>query len=167
MIALMLVLSVFFHTTTQLDDWFEDWSARVDDDFLSGQLLAELDGMLDRHPYWGNPPVASTSRPSNSGMGDDVEQWRSLVEQHFNSEDVWRVLCLMAHESGGNENAHNPNDPGSGAYGLMQVLGSWADNFGYVPNDLFDPSVNLSIARKLRDNGGWSHWSPYNRGLCR
>ncbi len=165
MIALMLFLSIFFHTTTQLDEWFEDWSTRVGDDYLSGQLLAELNDMLDRHPYWGDPPVSPTTpRPSNSGMEGNVEQWRSLVEQHFNSGDVWRVLCLMAHESGGNERAYNPS---SGASGLMQVLASWADNFGYVPSDLFDPSVNLAIARKLRDDGGWSHWSPYNRGLCR
>ncbi len=164
MIALMLFLSVFFHTTTQLDEWFEDWSTRVGDDYLSGQLLAELDDMLERHPYWGDPPVASPSRPSSSGVSYNVEQWRPLVEQHFNSGDVWRVLCLMAHESKGDPNAFNPS---SGASGLMQVLASWADNFGYVPSDLFDPSVNLAIARKLRDDGGWRHWSPYNRGLCR
>jgi len=164
MIAVMLFLSVFFHTTTQLDEWFEDWSARMDDDYMSGQLLAELDVMLERHPYWGDPPVTTTTRPSNSGVSYNVEQWRPLVEQHFNSGDVWRVLCLMAHESKGDPNAYNPS---SGASGLMQVLASWADNFGYVPNDLFDPSVNLSIARKLRDDGGWRHWSPYNRGLCR
>ena len=165
MIALLLFLSVLFHTTTQLDDWFDDWSARVGDDYMTGQLLAELDDMVDRHPYWGDPPVTNTtvSRPSNSGMGDNVEQWRPLVEQHFSSGDVWRVLCLMAHESGGNPSAYNP----SGASGLMQILASWADNFGYVPNDLFNPSINLAIARKLYDDGGWSHWNPYLRGLCR
>ena len=166
MIALLLVLSVFFHTATQLDEWFEDWSTRVDNDYLSGLLLAELDDMQERHPYWGDPPVTSstTSRPSSSGMGGNTEQWRSLVEQHFNSEDVWRVLCLMAHESVGNELAYNP----SGASGLMQILASWADDFGYVPTDLFNPSVNLFIARQLRDSkAGWNHWNPYQRGLCR
>ena len=165
MIALLLFLSVLFHTTTQLDDWFDDWSARVGDDYMSGQLLAELDDMLERHPYWGDPPVTSTTSPRpSSGVSYNVEQWRPLVEQHFNSGDVWRVLCLMAHESQGDPNAFNPS---FGASGLMQVLASWADNFGYVPSDLFNPSVNLAIARILRDDGGWRHWSPYNRGLCR
>ena len=165
MIALLLVLSVLFHTTTQLDEWFEDWSTRVGDDYLSGQLLAELNDMEDRHPYWGDPPVAASSRPSSSGVSYNVAQWEPLVAQHFNSGDVWRVLCLMAHESKGDPNAYNSS---SGASGLMQVLASWADNFGYVPNDLFNPSVNLSKARQLRDSSmGWRHWSPYNRGLCR
>jgi membrane-bound lytic murein transglycosylase MltF len=93
-----------------------------------------------------------------------VEQWRPLVATYFGdipgAVDI--CLCLMARESGGNPDAYNP----SGASGLMQVLSGWADNFGYTPADLFNPSVNLAIARALYDDGGWKHWSPWLRGAC-
>lgn len=95
------------------------------------------------------------------GVGSNVEQWRGLVSQY--DWPVNTALCLMEYESGGNPSAYNP----SGASGLMQVLASWADNFGYTPSDLFDPAINLEVAYQLYRTGGWSHWSPWNRGACR
>lgn len=110
------------------------------------------------------PEPTKPARPSvYRGMGSNVEQWRPLVSQYFNPGDVDTVMCLIGKESGGNTNARNRS---SGASGLMQVLPGWASDFGYHPNDLFNPSVNLSISRYLRDNGGWNHWSPYKRGAC-
>ena len=97
-------------------------------------------------------------------MGADVEVWRPLVAVYFTGRDIDRVLCLMQQESGGNPNARNPR---SGAAGLMQVLPSWAEVFGYDVADLFDPSVNLWISVQLADRHGWSSWSPYQRGACR
>jgi hypothetical protein len=92
---------------------------------------------------------------------EGVEQWRPLVESYAWNVDV--ALCLMWYESRGDPNAQNPS---SGASGLMQVLPSWADNFGVMPADLFDPVVNLNISFALYVDGGWSHWSPWNRGEC-
>jgi soluble lytic murein transglycosylase-like protein len=94
-------------------------------------------------------------------MGSGVEQWRGLVSSY--GWDVEIALCLMSYESGGNPNAQNRS---SGASGLMQVLPSWADNFGYTPADLFIPEVNLSISYALYLDGGWNHWSPWKRGAC-
>jgi len=102
-------------------------------------------------------------QPADSGMGDGVEQWRGLVTAYFGGGLADTALCLMQHESGGNPNAQNSS---SGASGLMQVLPSWAGKFGYNESDLFNPDVNLSISKALYDDGGWSHWSPYNRGEC-
>ena len=148
---------MLFHTTTQFDEWFEDWSTRVGNDYLNGQLLAEFDNMRDRHPYWGNPPAVTSRR-----MGGNVTQWADLILVYFPQADLPRVLCVMTFESGGNPNAYNSN---SGASGLMQILSSWADDFGYVPGDLFNPSVNLAVARQLR-NETWSHWNPVKDGRC-
>ena len=103
--------------------------------------------------------------PADTGMGSDVEQWRGLVTEYFGDVGGVEVaLCLMSHESGGNQNATNPS---SGASGLMQVLPSWADVFGVTRDALYDPATNLSISRALYDDGGWGHWSPWNRGECR
>ena len=97
-------------------------------------------------------------------MGPDVGRWRVLVDVYFNADDVDRVICLMEKESGGNPNALNRS---SGAAGLMQVMPSWAGVFGYTPDDLFDPIVNLWIASQIREQQGWGAWSPYLRGSCR
>ena len=94
---------------------------------------------------------------------DSVEEWRPLVAGHFPPEAVDTALCLMELESGGNPNAQNPS---SGASGLFQVLPSWADNFDMRPVDLFVPEKNVYVARQLYDDGGWGHWSPWNRGEC-
>lgn len=94
-------------------------------------------------------------------MGAGVEQWRPLVSTYGWNVDI--ALCLMQAESGGNPDAQNPS---SGASGLMQVLPSWADNFGVTPADLFDPVTNLNISYALYQDGGWGHWSPWNRGAC-
>lgn len=101
--------------------------------------------------------------PANTGMGSDVEQWRSLVTSYFGANLTDTALCLMSFESGGNPGAQNPS---SGASGLMQVLPSWADTFGVTRDALFDPATNLNISRALYDDGGWGHWSPWNRGEC-
>ena len=99
------------------------------------------------------------------GMGSNVEQWRGLVSAHFPSEAVDRMMCLMKHESGGNPGAKNPR---SSARGLFQILGSlWAPHFGVAPDDLYDPELNVLLARRIWDRQGYGAWSPWNRGLCR
>ena len=144
------------------------------------------EGVWDRLAHWSEQEAAkglTTSRldalqeliPSISecsqaelleheGMGSDVERWRDLVEVYFDADEVDRVICLMQSESGGNPNARNQS---SGASGLMQVMPGWADVFGYTPEDLFDPTVNLWIASQIRQDQGWAAWTPYQRGYCR
>lgn len=101
------------------------------------------------------PKPPEPTPPPASGMGNgNVEQWRGLVAAYFPADQVDRALRVMACESGGNPNAYNP----SGASGLMQVLASWADNFGYTPQQLFDPAINLHVASILYYDGGWGHW---------
>jgi soluble lytic murein transglycosylase-like protein len=111
-------------------------------------------------------PIAQAS--VNRGMGNrssDVEEWRPLVAGHFEPEDVDRILCLMEHESGGNPNAANPR---SSASGLMQVMASvWADEFDVTWDQLYEPEINLYVARQILDRQGFTAWAPYNRGLCR
>lgn len=155
----------------------EDWHGGVYGQSIGSMALA-LDDMKTRHPCrrildtWTedcevpvSPPsveaAASSAVPVDRGMGAGVEQWRSLVSSYGWNVEI--ALCLMNLESGGNPTAQNPS---SGASGLMQVLPSWADNFGVTPADLFDPVVNLNISYALYRDGGWGHWSPWNRGAC-
>ena len=115
------------------------------------------------HPESGQATLSSTAPAPVRVFRGTVDQWRGLVESFFGAETD-TALCLMGYESEGNPNAYNRS---SGASGLMQVLASWAPKFGYHPRDLFDPVVNLKISAALYADGGWGHWSPWNRGLCR
>lgn len=158
----------FFHTDVELADWSSSWNQRM----AAGEtptLIVEFLDMSERHPCrlveCPEPKVQVAHRTTNSApirheLAGGVEQWRSLVAVYFPADQVDRALRVMACESGGDPNAYNP----SGASGLMQVLASWADNFGYRPTDLFDPAINLQVARYLWDDGearvgnGWVHW---------
>lgn len=120
--------------------------------------------MLERHPqlvHGHAEPQPRTTPITARGMGNNVTQWTDLILVYFPESDLSRVLCVMAAESGGNPNAYNP----SGASGLMQILASWAPVFGYTAGDLFDPAINLEIARQLRDDT-WLHWNPVKDGRC-
>ncbi len=106
------------------------------------------------------------------GMGVGVEQWRPLVLAYFGSDRVERALCLIAHESGGNPDAKNPD---STAAGLFQFLKSTWDTMvprsvtggSYDSGQVYLPEPNIKAAAWLQEEEGWTQWSPYNRGLCR
>jgi hypothetical protein len=120
-----------------------------------------------------DPTPLRVATASGSRFSPAVEEWRPLAAGHFGDLGVGAVdtvLCLMGFESGGLAAARNPS---SGASGLMQILPSWADDFGVSKADLFRPEVNLFIARALYDEAesrganGWGHWAPWLRGECR
>lgn len=159
-----LLLPLTAHSTAELADWYSSWLATPETSDIKVELLRDMEA---RHPCFPEAcqleevmPTAdyvgavATPPPANSGMGTNVEQWRSLVAAYFPADQIDRALRIMACESGGNPNAYNP----SGASGLMQVLASWADNFGYTPSQLFDPDINLYVASLLYQDGGWGHW---------
>jgi len=93
-----------------------------------------------------------------------AEWWRPLVALYFEPADVDRAMCLMDLESSGDPDARNTS---TGAAGLMQVMPFWAEATGYRYAELFDPGINIWVARQIRDQQGWRAWSPYVRGSCR
>lgn len=155
------------HSTTEIEAWLEKWRT---DRFFSAADMAAFEDFADRHRcyFYEDCPSATVSPGAQAGstyrgMGANVAQWEGLVAVYFGSE-TWRALCLMSFESGGNPNALNP---ASGARGLMQIMPFWAYHFGYQPNDLYEPGINLQVAAWVREAQGWSAWSPYQRGECR
>jgi hypothetical protein len=138
-------------TWRRLVVWSEEEASRG----LSTSGLESLHALL--------PRVEACTGATGAGMGAGVDRWRGLAGIYFDDRDVDRVICLMERESGGNPGARNPS---SGAAGLMQVMPGWAGVFGYLEQDLFDPTVNLWIASQIRDQQGWGAWSPYLRGAC-
>jgi len=73
------------------------------------------------------------------------------------------VAAIWKRESNWNKNPFNPNDP-SGAYGIGQVLGTTAAQFGvHDPNTLFDPRVGGRVSMQYMR---WS-WDELTRRLGR
>lgn len=180
--AICLVFSMSLpaqaHTREELQQFETAFAEKVQVGGMTVELGLEWADMMERHQwYWMPQELAGTSskdsgssssspKPSEyRGMGSSVEQWRGLVAAFFPAGEVDRTLCIMAHESGGNPSAKNPN---SSARGLMQILASlWAPHYGVSYDDLYNPEVNMRIARDIWGNYGWWAWSPYKRGECR
>lgn len=141
-------------TWSQVADWSKEEAVR-------GLTAARLDRLHQLTPLMVE---CSRIEPGREGMGFEAEPWRALVGVYFDPGDVDRVICLMEKESDGNPDARNP---ASGASGLMQVMPSWAEVFGYTPEQLFDPTVNLYVASQIREQQGWGAWTPFLRGSCR
>jgi len=107
-------------------------------------------------PPTTQPPTTTTPTTSGGGGGGPwnhppaVEQWRSLVQQHFPASRVEEALRIMDCESNGDPNAYNPY---SGASGLFQFLPStWASTApkaGYAGASVFDPEANTASAAWL------------------
>jgi hypothetical protein len=109
-----------------------------------------------------------------------VDRWRATaLATGWTAQDWPRLRCIIARESGGNPGAYNPERQagapyGWGSRGLMQVF-AWPHRTWIVRaaggnlSRLYDPTVNLRVARRLylqsRGAGfsGWRPWASTNR----
>ncbi len=158
------------HTESQLTEWQENWQYRFevaieDRGAIPFRLMVERHDWFDRHPcsqvlgtYSATECNAGEIHLRSSvgtNVGTRVERWRSLVSAYFGPYTN-EALRVIACESGGDPNAHNP----SGASGLFQVMPFWQAKFG---GSLFDPHNNVRIAKILFNDGDrqgwrWKHW---------
>lgn len=83
----------------------------------------------------------------------DKYNFEEMFKKYFGKE--WREAMMVAEcESGFNPSAYNAD---CDCYGLMQI--KWYPNRSVNPQDLFDPEINLQVAKQIRDEQGWSPWS--------
>jgi len=111
--------------------------------------------------------------PGQRLSGEEVA--RLLHAAGFRGQDLITGVAISKRESGWNSGAHNPDtSTGDDSYGLFQInmLGKLGESrrpwFGISDNNqLYDPMVNISAAKKLYDSGkeakgdGWYHWGGY------
>jgi len=184
--ALLIVFAIAFfslpanaHSDTELSSWLANWEDRISAQFPNPDpanlepLVIGYRDMLDRHPCrrvigtWESSCVPAAP-PVHRDMGTDVEQWRGLVAAYFPASEVNRALCIMAKESGGNPNAKNPRSSASGLFQhLARYWGERSSAAGWGGASIWSPEANIAVAAWLQRTGGWTHWSPYNRGYCR
>lgn len=135
------------------------------------QWLVQLSDFMISAPLTSHTHEESLPRGGSvyRGMGNgttDVDKWVELIEIHFGDlgdETTTRVRCLVRAESGGNPEALSY----AGAHGLMQIMPFWAEEFGITVESLYQPDVNMWVARKVYEIQGWEAWDPYKRGSCR
>ena len=163
-VVLLLTVSMLGAApATDLDDegvsaWEQDWSLRFDegDPASVSDLIAQRRAFLDVHGAPAPPP------PLVPGWPPWIEQWRPLVVEYFESEDVELGMAVIACESSGDPKAVNPK---SDATGLWQHLpGYWKDRWrmaGLPGARLKDPVASTIVAAWLLYNtgNGWDHWS--------
>ncbi|MFQ5966137.1 MAG: transglycosylase SLT domain-containing protein [Acidimicrobiia bacterium] len=105
------------------------------------------------------PDTTSTTTTVPSSFRASVEQWRGLVGQYFNPEDVNLALKVIDCESGGEAAATNER---TGAGGLFQHLFKYwdarAEAAGWAGADVYDPEANIAVAAHLVYSSGWHHW---------
>lgn len=164
--GLAMTASAKAHTSAELDEWMIEWQERYAYN-PSWELTVQLYDIARRHPcyfYDDCPPPpphthtrsSSTGSTTNTGAVANTEGWRGLVAAHFPANAVDNMLCIMWYESQGNPTADNPR---STARGLFQVLRSWPLKFGYSYADLYDPTINTIVARKVWDLQGYGAWT--------
>lgn len=170
-IVVAVVIRAKAHTVSELEAWTAEWTAQADE-ALNSKLMAALEDMEARHPWYYNPQdapgVPQTTQGStgttNWVVGAGVEQWRALVAVYFNASDVNHALCVITHESKGNPNADNPR---SSAAGLFQFLrGTWNSvpvsitGGSYDSGRVYNPEAATAAAAYLvYKAGGWGHWT--------
>ncbi|SFU95224.1 transglycosylase SLT domain-containing protein [Alicyclobacillus macrosporangiidus] len=143
--------------------WFDAIFAMQYSQYEKGDMFAWL-----RDPkvaQWGpmfgvTGPIAPSGPPHKSGYLPNQEQVKSWVDQALQADDLpmsWEpyILDIVAHESGGDPYAYNPQgiDPMTGgpgnehAEGIMQTLPSTFQEFA-VPGheDIWNPVDNLMAA---------------------
>lgn len=146
------------------------WQRSRGDDTSSARealesLMATLEGCRRplAHILLLAPPLSQDISRYDRIIAADPDQWRELAAVYFHPADVDRVVCLIGHESRGDPDARNGE---TAAAGLMQVMPFWADSVDIEYDRLFEPQINLWLARRILELQGWDAWSPYRRGLC-
>lgn len=121
-------------------------------------------------PATTTAPATTTTTTTTIPAGDwQCPQWVPLaLEVGFQPDEIGTVDRLLFRESSCRPDAHNPFDPGTGSYGLMQINGAaWCDGSKYYPDgwlqsldildtcdELYDPRTNLRAALAIRDRQG-------------
>jgi len=170
--VLILALPAQAHSGEELNEWMIEWVTQADES-LSPDHIAAYHDMVERHPFYFDPPPPPVVQPRRAHWNGTVEQWRPLVAQHFASNKVETAMCLIHYETGGTGNPDSKNTRSTAA-GLFQFLrGTWdgiprsVTGGSYDSGQVYQPEANVRSAAWLQNAYGWSQWSPYKNGFCR
>jgi hypothetical protein len=92
-------------------------------------------------------------------------EWHDLAISVGWTEEEWPTLSrIIYRESRCIPEACSKSDSGlkcrdAGLVQVNQIHREWLSSMGYnFPDDLFDPAINLTFARRLFETSGWKPW---------
>lgn len=98
---------------------------------------------------------SASANGANGQYDANTEQWRSLVAQYFQPQDVDKALWVIQHESGGNPGVYG--DAGH-SVGLFQLNDRGLAS-GRDLKSLEDPATNIRLAAQaVYGPQGWKPW---------
>lgn len=119
--------------------------------------VAKLPKVTPKKKKKSPAPPSTPSSGSYVSPHPEVQRWYSTAMSVGWRDNEWpRLACIIWRESRGEPTIANS----AGAVGLTQILyrahASWLGGVG--PEQLKDPVVNLTIARRLYEAAGWNPW---------
>jgi len=97
---------------------------------------------------------------------EHVIEWHSIVEEHFEPEDILQAMLVIYCESSGNPKAIGQNVDSTRDIGLWQFndnTWAWLKTKLKITSKRTNPKVSTAVASWLVYNDGWHHWSSSER----
>lgn len=128
--------------------------------------IIPLDSWQDMTPYSRHEEVSRVRPPLSAKCG---EWWNMAQSVGWSQQQLPMLDKVLWRESRCFDNAHNPDDPMGGSFGLMQINGFWVkylSGAGLLSDhsELLDPEVNLRAGLAIynyahtKHGKGWSPW---------
>lgn len=132
--------------------------------WLNNRLIKQLITILT----FGLSVVIPTTADTGTLNYTPYKTVETLIEQTF-PEESERMIAIAKAESELDTNAYNPewhydrdgNKICQGSYGLFQIA---CVNYSGDANDLFDPQINLQIAKTVLNSQGVMAWGVCHNG---
>jgi hypothetical protein len=135
------------------------------------QPITPIGDVERRSGLYNAPETPPTTITTIAGCDDVVALAYSLGWPATELDTLRRVARA---ESACMAWAHNPKDPHTGSYGIMQINGfwctpnsnwpiGWLQTHGLVNScdDLYSATANLQAALAIWQNSGWGVWATY------
>lgn len=152
--AMILLLLLAAANTARADEqWWEGWEPKRT---LPTQAL----DTLDEQAVTLTPPVEVVA-PDPAVA--DVDQWRPILEAHFQPDRVADAAAVMRCESRGYAYADNPHSTARGLFQFIRSTWNWVAGIlglpAYGTGIVYDGHANIKAAAWLSAGGtDWTHW---------
>jgi len=153
-LGVLVVLSAFVFTVTELAVVANDWSAKHIIRFPIEVKVNTMSVVTDREPEKVLSPIVKEIMVENTPVSNLTPNEQILLDT-FGADEYRVVHAVVKCESGFNENAVNWD---TRDIGLMQI--NWPiwekpvmNKFGYTLKDMFDPKKNAEVGLWIWDRG--------------
>ena len=111
----------------------------------------------------GIVPAPYAAQPTAPSIPLSIAQ--AAYAAGFRGQSLVTAIAIALAESSGNPNAVNSSDPNGGSFGLWQINGIHASEFGSLWSQVLNPTVNAQMAYAVSGGGtNFTPWSTFTSG---